>query len=93
MKPPFTAGLADFAGMSMDKAAAAADLGTELEAIGAVKGPAIGEANAIIGLGTGLGALGTKTMGFEVRHKGPATESSNKVLAFPFLLYLSKTKN
>ncbi|KAG6884144.1 hypothetical protein C0995_010845, partial [Termitomyces sp. Mi166 len=67
MEPPFTAGPADFAGVGLDKAAAAAGLGTELGTMGAEEGPAAGEANAIIGLGTGLGALGTKTMGFEAK--------------------------
>ncbi|KAG6851785.1 hypothetical protein C0995_008156, partial [Termitomyces sp. Mi166 len=55
------AGLAGFTGMGLDKAMAAAGLGTELGTMGAVEGPATGEANAIIGLGTDLGALGTKT--------------------------------
>ncbi|KAG6895976.1 hypothetical protein C0995_011967, partial [Termitomyces sp. Mi166 len=60
------AGPAGFTGAGLDKAVAAAGLGAELETMGAVKGPATGEANTIIGLGTGLGVLGTKTMGFEV---------------------------
>ncbi|KAG6851478.1 hypothetical protein C0995_008877, partial [Termitomyces sp. Mi166 len=65
MKPPFTAGPADFAGAGLDKAAAAAGLGVELEAIGTVEGPATGEANITISLETNLDTLGTKTMGFE----------------------------
>ncbi|KAG6855488.1 hypothetical protein C0995_006123, partial [Termitomyces sp. Mi166 len=72
MEPPFTAGLADFAGVGLDKAEAATGLGAELEAIGAVEGPATGEANITIGLGMNLDVLGTKTIGFEVGHEGPA---------------------
>ncbi|KAG6855849.1 hypothetical protein C0995_005837, partial [Termitomyces sp. Mi166 len=72
MEPPFTAGPTDFAGAGLDKAAAATSLGAELEAIGAVEGPANGEANVTIGLGTNLEALGTKTIGFEAGRKGPA---------------------
>ncbi|KAG6871218.1 hypothetical protein C0995_007136, partial [Termitomyces sp. Mi166 len=60
-------GSAGFAGMGVDKTAAAADLGAELKAIDAVEGPAIKEANAIISLETSLGALKTKTTSFEVR--------------------------
>ncbi|KAG6891948.1 hypothetical protein C0995_006419, partial [Termitomyces sp. Mi166 len=73
MEPPFTAGPADIAGTGLDKAATATGLGAELEAIGAVEGPANGEANVTISLGTNLEALGTKTIGFEAGCEGPAT--------------------
>ncbi|KAG6879575.1 hypothetical protein C0995_007271, partial [Termitomyces sp. Mi166 len=73
MEPPFTAGPTDFAGTGLDKAAAVTGLGVELEAIGAVEGPATGEANVMIGLGTNLEAPGTKTIGFEAGREGPAT--------------------
>ncbi|KAG6874965.1 hypothetical protein C0995_008665, partial [Termitomyces sp. Mi166 len=66
MKPPFTAGLADFAGADLDKAAAATGLGAELKAIGTIKRLATGKTNVTISLGTNLDALGTKTIGFEV---------------------------
>ncbi|KAG6862757.1 hypothetical protein C0995_008622, partial [Termitomyces sp. Mi166 len=69
MEPPFTAGPADIAGVGLDKAVAATGLGAELEDIGAIEGPATGEANVMISLGTNLDMLGTKTMGFEVGYE------------------------
>ncbi|KAG6891983.1 hypothetical protein C0995_006145, partial [Termitomyces sp. Mi166 len=72
MEPPFTAGPTDFAGTGLDKAVAATGLGAELEAIGTVEGPATGEANVTIGLGTNLEVPETKTIGFEAGHEGPA---------------------